>query len=251
MYSQQVDERDKRQFGASLEMGRSDVDIPYDINSDLDNIIIIDCVQEREGFACGIEMSAKAHIEAVIMDYLVAQLAVIGIGTLHAVGGYGGLAKAANYLNMKVPLLFLDVRQDPAHPDGLGHCSPTGKAVSVQGGNNDLMLSLEEAMRLDHELTNGLASQGKADIYEVCRIARFHSQFLAKKIDTEDKVEPATIWEAMEMTRKAMKSANNSEEIMRRQYMLDTIMEHCVQKEFENYWNLFSEKEKQVHFSSS
>ena len=36
----------------------------------------------------GIDTSAKAHLEATMMNYFVANLPIIGIGTMHNLGGY-------------------------------------------------------------------------------------------------------------------------------------------------------------------
>ena len=50
------------QIRASLTSAKlTDVDIPYDVNPDLENVIIIDCVREVQGRALGIDMAAKAR----------------------------------------------------------------------------------------------------------------------------------------------------------------------------------------------
>ena len=50
------------QIRASLTSAKlTDVDIPYDVNPDLENVIIIDCVKEVQGRALGIDMAAKAR----------------------------------------------------------------------------------------------------------------------------------------------------------------------------------------------
>ena len=221
-----------------------DFDIPYDVNPDLGNMIIVDCVNV-DGPVPTIDMSGKNHIEAVIMDYLVGSLAVLGVGTMHAVGGYAGLSKALTYLNMKVPLLLVDLRDRPG-PDKYSVPGPEEDEQAMEQRENE---RLQEAIRLDNELTLELNRAGKADIYENCRIAYFHSRFLTStSIGSEAEAKqsrPKTIWQAIDMTRKLMQSAGSGEEAAKKQRLLDTIMDHCVQKEFENYWNLLSEEEKE------
>jgi hypothetical protein len=223
-----------------------DFDIPYDVNPDLGNMVVIDCVN-ADGLP-KIDMSGKNHIEAVIMDYLVNSLPVIGVGTMHAVGGYAGLSKAVTYLNMKVPLLLLDLRDRP-----VSESEEVEQTMSEQDRKEALehheRERLAEAIRLDNELSIDLNRAGKADIYESCRVAYFHSRFLkSTSSGSEAEVKrsrPKTIWQAIDVTRKQMQNAGSGEDALKKQRLLETVMEHCVQKEFENYWNLLSEEEKE------
>jgi hypothetical protein len=261
--------REKRDLiaAAKLQSGKGEVneeedyDIPYDVNPDLGNLIIIDCVRESADNPPVIDMAGKTHIEAAIMDYLVSSLAVIGVGTMHAVNGYAGLAKAVNYLNMKVPLLLLDLRDRDEHGDitdneGGALDEPldrsqegddqTGEAVvkralrpssaksrksvqshmTSQAGWDDIQERLAAAIRTDNTLSAELKKLGRADIYEVCRVAYFHERFLQNASSGAEQnaelAKPKTIWEAIEKTRKEMSQSGNAEEQMRKQQLIET-----------------------------
>jgi hypothetical protein len=250
--------REKRDLiaAAKLQSGKGEVneeedyDIPYDVNPDLGNLIIIDCVRESADNPPVIDMAGKTHIEAAIMDYLVSSLAVIGVGTMHAVNGYAGLAKAVNYLNMKVPLLLLDLRDRDEHGDitdneGGALDEPldrsqegddqTGEAVvkralgpssALNSGWDDIEERLAAAIRTDNTLSAELKKLGRADIYEVCRVAYFHKRFLQKASSGAEQhaelAKPKTIWEAIEKTRKEMSQAGNAEEQIRKQQLIET-----------------------------
>jgi hypothetical protein len=41
-----------------------------------------------QGVVTGIDTSAKSHLENTMMNYFVANLPIIGVGTMHNYGGY-------------------------------------------------------------------------------------------------------------------------------------------------------------------
>ena len=202
--------------------------IPYDLNPNLLNIIVVDCVQETsEGRAKRVDSSAKTKLEAVIMDYLVKTLPVIGIGTMHNVGGYAGLQRAANYLNMRVPLLMLDLRERPV----------------LQ--KMDPLKLFETAKKNDNELMDKLAEAGRTDIYELCRLSYLHSLLLQNHDSNAGIKVPDTapLHQAISLVRTQMKSADNDDVRTQRRRLIDEVGEHCLHKEFQSYWALLPQAE--------
>jgi len=255
----------------------------------------------------------------------VASLPVIGTGTLHSVGGYAGLSKGSDYLNLSVPLLLLDIRDRPNVSSSIHILKADTREVDAPGGGgggeaggegmesparreffatrkrmlrgrlSELEADLQngasqgfvwtESFTLDqlamkdagvilaesqvedvekvalalkhtHELQTALAqdvalgqalaAQGKADIYEVCRLAHLHSLVLQDPditcpADTKADADDA-LWEAIEKMRARMRQADSSNSD--RLQLLGIIVDHCVQREFESYWQLKSDDEK-------
>ena len=92
---------------------KEDTVIIKDLNPCVENLIICDNVLDKKGDGSvdGLDGSSLTTLMNNIFSHLVASVAVIGCGTMHNVGGYMGLKKAADLLNMTVPLLLLDIRQ--------------------------------------------------------------------------------------------------------------------------------------------
>lgn len=111
-------------------------------------------------------------------------------------------------------------------------------------------LELQTALAEDVKLGQELAAKGKADIYEVCRLAYLHSLVLqdpdiTSPSDAKTNVDDDDpLWEAIEKTRSRMRQADNSNSY--RHELLDIIVDHCVQREFESYWQLKSNHEKEA-----
>jgi hypothetical protein len=145
---------------------------------------------------------------------------------------------------------------------------------AMPGGSNggaEKLRKLQEALEQDNALSADLASlpEGKADIYEVCRIAHLHSLVLqdpdilasANKGGIADDqasggakvggqlpvVEELAVRASDSLgmaickTRKKMERSDSSG--AEKQKILDIVVEHCVHKEFQNYWQLKSRRE--------
>ena len=50
-----------------------DVQVGYDINPFLDDVVVVDCVAEKEGVVKGIDTSAKSHLENTMINYFVGE----------------------------------------------------------------------------------------------------------------------------------------------------------------------------------
>ena len=48
-------------------------EVGYDINPFLDDVIVVDCVLEKEGVVKGIDITAKAHLENTMINYFVGE----------------------------------------------------------------------------------------------------------------------------------------------------------------------------------
>ena len=87
----------------------------YDLNPHLNNIIILDCVHEKDvngqKVVKGIDTQPLEKIKLLIMEHLTEKQAVIAVGCMHAEGGsLGGLKAACGWMQMNIPCLLLDVR---------------------------------------------------------------------------------------------------------------------------------------------
>jgi hypothetical protein len=130
--------------------------IPYDVNEFLRTLIVVDCVKEESELSkkdgrvvvSGLDQGPKNKLEETFMDYFVQNVTVIGAGTFHAQGGFDGLSKAASYLNLRIPLLFLDVR-DRDLPD-----RKVDTSEKLNGILEDMVEGMDEnieGMRMDIE----------------------------------------------------------------------------------------------------
>ena len=97
----------------------------------------------------------------------------------------------ANYLNMNVPVLMLDVRE---------------RASNLKALKKELKNDKEElfqmAVAMDIELTGKLLEVGRADNYEACRLAFFHGLLLQDHGSRKKIPHTAPLYEAINETRK-------------------------------------------------
>jgi hypothetical protein len=119
---------------------RNPKQVRYDLNPNLLQLIIVDCVLEIDGRVQQCDNSAKLKLEAILTEHLVFSLPVIGVSSLHHAGGYAGLEKVASYLNMNVPVLMLDVRER----------APNLKALKKELKDNKEELVVQCLLPLNH-----------------------------------------------------------------------------------------------------
>jgi len=118
-----------------------DVDVMMDLNRHIDNLIIVGGVDfNKTGSkrsASKINRGPQLMLEAVCMDWLISNTQCIGIATMHANGGYKGLARVVNWLNLKVPTLLLDVRKRDSYEEKASFDSYKAKEQSPVGPNEN------------------------------------------------------------------------------------------------------------------
>ena len=87
---------------------------------------------------------------------------------------------------------------------------------------------------------------GKADIYEVCRLSNFHTLIFQDRKHGHDSNVPknAPLWEAIQITVESSQKTGGNNAKQKKDKLMDRVIEHCVEMEFLNYWNLLSQEEK-------
>jgi len=87
---------------------------------------------------------------------------------------------------------------------------------------------------------------GKADIYEVCRLSNFHTLIFQDRKHGHDSNVPknAPLWEAISITVESSQKTGGNNAKQKKDKLMDRVIEHCVEMEFLNYWNLLSQQEK-------
>ena len=138
----------------------------------------------------------------------------------------------ANNLNMNVPVLMLDVRERASNLKAL--------KKELKDDKNKLF---QMAVAMDNELTEKLIEIGRADNYEVCRLAFFHS-LLLQDHGRQKKISPtAPLFEAINLVRTQIASDESDSNKTQRRILMDQISNHCLHQEFKNYWALLPKGE--------
>ena len=138
----------------------------------------------------------------------------------------------ANYLNMNVPVLMLDVRERASNLKALKKEHKDDKAELFQ-----------MAVAMDNELTEKLVEIGRADIYEACRLAFFHDLLLQEHGNQKRIPRTAPLYEAVSIVRAQMASEESDSDKTLRRLLMDQISNHCLHQEFKNYWSLYPKAE--------
>ena len=133
---------------------------------------------------------------------------------------------------MNVPVLMLDVRE---------------RASNLKALKKELKDDKEElfqmALAMDNELTEKLAEVGKADNFEICRLAFFHSLLLQDHGNQKKIPHTAPLYEAINLVRVQMASDESDSDKTQRRMLMDKISNHCLHQEFKNYWSLYPKAE--------
>ena len=215
---------------------KEDTVIIKDLNPFVEKLIICDNVLDKKGDGSvdGLDASSLTTLMNNMFSHLVANVAVIGCGTMHNVGGYMGLKKAADLLNMTVPLLLLDIRQ-------------RDEQFMRVASTADKREQLQRLIAADNDMCDALVNENRSpDTYEMCRMAHLHSHCLqtppghsAAGAISKD----APLWQAIIETHAQMQSAQSDGNREIHKQLLEVVSEHCLQKEFEAYWRMLPAQE--------
>ena len=258
-----------------MELG--DPYITFDLNPNLNNVIIVDCVLEKHGKIMGIDAGPMAGLRIQLMDHLSSKYALVAFGTMHCLGGYAGLKLAGSWMQLNIPVLLLDVRiqkERPGLPDEvtdfqaptneheanqlyekLKRCdSKAIETVNTTPGEGEksifdkVALALFEiARRHDEAYAQRLMEAGKADIYEVCRLAYFHSLFFQKDSKPQGN-ERMSLYERILAEEKDLQAASVDVAGKFMNLLQNKVAEWCTIAEFRAYWALKSQDEKDEIF---
>ena len=212
------------------------------------------------------------------MDFLSDKHPLIAVGSLHALGGYRGIEFTASWLNLNIPVLMLDVRNQQERPgfdflyrnpldereaeEFLQKLTDRGIGPSQDDVRDGLKppelcaLALFERLRMNDDayskklfdptqMVDGakdVASRPKlVDIYEICRLAYFHANLLAKK---PAKLANCNLYERIEHEKMLTLAAQESVEAKFNQKLVDKIADWCTIAEFRAMWELLTQKQK-------
>ena len=256
-----VDEEDIENFAEFLEDPfHDDKDIQYDINPNITNLVIVGGVEVRNGRVGRVNTAPQQLLEAIVMDHLVAQKACVGIASMHAVGGYMGLVQVSDWLNMQVPVLMLDTRKrktyENKYPDEHvkdrqdKEMSPEQlekeQQAAAERANQrvDVLFKIFNEMKIsDCKLEQDLREQntGKVDIFELNRLAHFHTTLLPQAKSVGDS--KLLIFEAIQEQADAALTFNDDEPARRFRELINEVTEFLIEREFKAYWDLKPDEE--------
>ena len=238
-----------------------DVDeIQYDINQNITNLVIVGGVEVNRGQTpeLRINTSPQLLLESMVTNHLVRTKACVGIATMHARGGHQGLMRLSKWLNMSVPVLLIDIRErksyakqslstpgetsgdaqssgDPNFHDGLKR---EKKKREIQGIRK-LFVEMREK---DLEFVEAMEKEGKADIYDLCRLAHFHSMLLMpRKVESTKNM---SLHAAIQNEFDASQTFTDDETVQMWEQLQSEIVEYLVDREFATYWQLKPAEEK-------
>lgn len=298
-------DRERQKLDDETELKTSaEHEIAYDLNPFIHNVVIVDCVDEKNGEVYGINSEPLKKLRMMIMEHFTSKYPCIGIGTMHLAGGYSGLRSAAGMLHLNVPFLLLDMRiqeerPTPAHAESYyfpsteaeaaklynnvckklavkcWHCHPgsqgtsavapcscdpavkvfSGKEVCDKMESTDKMAKsdsfekcahalFEVIKRVDEAYATRLMQMGRADIYEACRLAFFHSFLIQDREKWTAGASKMLLFETVAAEEEALQSASHDTSAKFRSLILNKTTDWCTQAEFRAYWELKPDVEK-------
>jgi len=133
----------------------------------------------------------------------------------------------------------------------------SGQAICGQIDSNEKMKPLaymeksaqalfDVAKQSDETYSARLMQIGRADIFETCRLAYFHSFLIQDREKTSSSARSKMrLYERIASEEETLQSATQDTSSKFRGLLLDKITDWCTQAEFRAYWELKSEAEKQ------
>ena len=186
------------------------------------------------------------------------------VATMHANGGYKGLARVVNWLNLKVPTLLLDVRKRDFYEEKASFDSYKAKAshansatLSSEGENatsgseerKNPRLKLWEKLfaevkKKDYEFYQKMLEQGKVDLFEVCRLSHLHTLLAPKSTikQSESLNLHSAIQKAYEET---LDNGDDKPDSFVWQDHAELVTEYLLETEFRAYWEMKPNSEKE------
>jgi hypothetical protein len=182
---------------------------------------------------------------------------------MHANGGYKGLARVVNWLNLKAPTLLLDVRKRDSYEEKASEdsykakASHTNSATLSSEGENATSGSAEkknmrlvlwkklfaEAKRKDYEFYQKMLEQHKVDLFEVCWLSHLHTLLAPKsKVEKSESLNlHSTIQKAYEETKD---NGDDKPDSFVWQNHAEPVTEYLLETEFRAYWEMKPNSEK-------
>jgi hypothetical protein len=157
------DRFEKIKYAAALQAAKTkyqadETRIFPDLNPFIQNVIMVDGLDEDDdGVVKGFSTMQLESLRLMILSHLMTSLPCVAIGTLRH-GSTDGWKDSASLVQTNIPVLYIDVRRRPSFES---HLSP-----------DEL---LEAAKKHCNQEWESIASSGRLDVLDVCRMAFWHS----------------------------------------------------------------------------
>eukprot|EP00802_Teleaulax_amphioxeia_P002218 Tamp_02220.p1 GENE.Tamp_02220~~Tamp_02220.p1 ORF type:complete len:1055 (+),score=171.08 Tamp_02220:1064-4228(+) len=212
-------------------------DIPMDINPNIQNFLIVECVDvHKSGEVKGISHDHKEALFRNIMDYLVASLPSVCIGTMHNNDNvFQGLGNKELYdmMEMDIPVLLLDV---------------VPKSGDYQSSKREWQEArwelFEEAKEVCINRMKELQAIGRTDLLEGSRLARFHGLLFQRESgavgNTQSK---GPLWMRIQEKQKQNSVAQSSLDEVKQ--LAERVADFLVKVEHEAFWDILPMSSKE------